>query len=180
MASGLIFPTSVYGVLSEVYGTAVTAYANTPGGFPQGSGLQLGMFGVLFDGTMCRLLKSMGAVNQYDAVYNQGGNSNDYQVLQTTTVNQFVVGTNDRSGSNALAANNIAWFTTKGNGVVNTLASLTAGTMLVSSVQPGYLAAYTPGVANTSNGQITLNSTQLNISLENSSTSQGPYPALFR
>lgn len=179
MAAGMIFPTSVYGTLADVYGTNVAQYANTLG-FPQGAGMQLGMFGVLFDGTMCRLLKALSGVNQYDAVYNQGGNSNDYQVLQCTDVNQFCVGTNDRSGSTPLVSGNIAWMTTRGNGIVNCLGSLPAGQMLVSNPQDGYLGPYSPGVANLSTGVITGFSSQLNISLENLTTSQGPYPALFK
>jgi len=176
MASGFIFPTSVYGAVSEVYGSAVPAYANTPGGFPQGSGLQLGMFGVLFDGTICRLLKSMGAVNPYDAVTAQSGNGNDYQVLQTNAPQQYVIGANDRSGSTPLVLNNIAWFTTRGNATINVLGSLSAGTLLASSVNPGILGAYSPGAANLQTGVITSESFQSNLILENLTSSIGAYP----
>ncbi len=179
MASQMIFPTSAYGQLNDVYGTNVPQYTNSQG-FPQGAGLQLGQFGVLFDATIVRLLKALSVFNQYDAAYVQSGNSNDYQVLQANAVNQFVVGTNDRSGSNGLTSGSIAWFTTRGNGIVNAQSSLGGGSMVVSSTQAGYVGPYTPGVANTSNGTITGNSTQQNISLENPTTSAGPYPALFR
>ena len=176
MASGFIYPTTVYGAISEVYGSAVPAYANTPGGFPQGSGLQLGMFGVLFDGTMCRLLKSMGVINPFDAVTIQTGDSNDYQVLQTSAIQQYIIGANDRSGSTPLGANNIAWFTTRGNAIMNVLPSLAGDSPVVSNTQPGYAGAYSPGVANLGTGVITGYSTQTNIILENSTTVQGAYP----
>ncbi len=176
MASGFIYPTTVYGQISEVYGSAVPAYANTPGGFPQGSGLQLGMFGVLFDGTMCRLLKSMGVINPFDAVTIQTGNSNDYQVLQAYAIQQYIIGANDRSGSTPLEANNIAWFTTRGNVFMNVLGSLAGGSPVVSNTQPGYAGPYSPGITNLTNGTITLNSIQTNIILENPTTVQGAYP----
>lgn len=175
-----IFPMSRYGQLSDVYGSAVPQYANTPGGFPQGAGLRLGEFGILFDGTFCQLLKALSGVNPFDGVYVQPNNGNPYQVLQTTAPNQFVVGANDRSGNNPLVANNIAWFTTHGLATVNTQSSLNAGTMLVSSNQPGFLGPYTPGVTNLSNGTINNNSTQLSINLLNTAANQGPYPVLFK
>ena len=176
MASSFIFPTSIYGAISEVYGSAVPAYANTLGGFPQGSGLQLGSFGVLFDGTMCRLLKSMGVINPFDAVTIQTGNSNDYQVLQATALQHYIIGANDRSGSTPLAANNIAWFTTRGNAIINCLGSLSGNTPVVSNGQAGYLGPYSPGVANLGTGVITTYSIQTNLLLENNTTSQGTYP----
>lgn len=174
-----IFPMSRFGQLSDVYGTAVSQYANT-GGFPQGSGLRLGEFGLLFDGSMCRLLNAKGVVNQYDAVYVQGGNSNDYNVLQAGAVNEPVVAVNDRSGSTPLAANNIAWMSSRGIGTANVLAGLSANTVLVSSSTPGYLGAYNSGTANLSTGVVSGQSSQQNIYLLNATTAAGAYPVLLR
>lgn len=176
MASGFIFPTTIHGTAADVYGTAVPAYANNPGGFPNGTGLQIGMFGVLFDRTICRLLKSAGGINNFDAVTFQTNNSNDYTVQQATLASHYVVGANDRSGSTPLVANNIAWFTTQGLATMNIAPSLTAPMQLASNGTPGQLGQYTPGTANTSTGVISGYSVQTNLSLLNTTTSAGAYP----
>lgn len=174
MASGFIFPVSVYGQVSDVFGTNITAYANTLG-FPGGSGLQLGMFGVLFDRTICRLIKAGGGINPNDAMYNQIGNSNDYTLLQTTALGQKVLAINDRAGSTPLVSGNIAWATEQGIATANVLGSLTAGAQtLVSSATAGFLGPYTMGTVSGANviGQ----SVQTNIDLLNTTTTQGTYP----
>lgn len=178
MVQGFIFPTTVYGTVSEVYGTAVPAYAST-GGYPYSSGLITGMFGVLFDLTVCRLLRAVGGINNFDAVTYQPNNSNDYSVQQASAASQFVMAANDRSGSTPLVANNIAWMTVKGIATVNLAPSLTAPVQLAANGTPGQLGAYTPGTANTSTGVISGQSVQTNLSLLNSTTSAGAYPVRF-
>jgi hypothetical protein len=161
-----IFPTSIYGGLSDVYGTAVTQYANNPGGFPLGSGLLLGQGGLLFDFSVTRLLNASGTVAQYAAVTYVIGNSNDYTVATTTTANTIpIIATNDRAGSTSLATNNTAWMTTKGIGTTNCAGSVTAPKMLCSSATAGQLQAVTAGT-----------SVQFNIALLNTTTSAGAYP----
>lgn len=176
MATGPIFPVTIHGTLADVYGTPIAAYANNFNGLPLGVGLQLGMFAVMFDMTIVRLLKASGGINNFDAVTYQTGNSNDYTVTQTSALNQFVVGANDRSGATPLVASNVAWMTTKGIANFNVAPSLTAPAQLVSGATPGQLALYTPGTANVSTGIITGYSIQLNLSLLNTTTSAGAYP----
>jgi hypothetical protein len=165
MASFTIFPTSLYGQASDVYGTAVTAYANT-NGFPGGSGLVLGQFGVLFDGTELRLFKANAGIAQYNAVKFVIGNSNDYTVINTATVNvDAVAAVNDRAGSTALVANNIAWMTSRGIGTANVAASITAPVPLASSATAGQLGAFTAGT-----------SLYPLVQLLNTTTTAGSYP----
>lgn len=179
MAQGFIFPTSVYGTISEVYGTAVPAYANT-GGFPYGSGLQLGMFGLLFDGTLCRLLRSVGGVNPFDAVVCQTSNSNDYSVQQANAANQYLVAVNDRAGATPLVANNIAWMTEAGLGTVNCLGGIAAGNNVGATSTAGFVGLLTDGLANLQTGAVTGGSLNSNILLLNSTTLQGAYPVRFQ
>jgi hypothetical protein len=170
MASFGIFPVTVYGQASDVYGTAVTAYAST-NGVPPGSGLILGQFVQLFDSTVCRLLKANAGINQYNAIQIVSQLSNDYTVQQlpATANTLFCAGANDRAGSTALVANNYAWMTTYGIATCNVVASQTAPAFLVSSGTAGSLQAATAGT-----------SLQSNILLLNTSTTAGPYPVLFR
>src|ERR1700676_5482551 len=145
MAAGMIFPTSVYGQLSDVYGTNVTQYSANANGLPLNVGLQLGMFGVLFDHTICRLMKAAGTIAQYNAVTFSPGNSNDYTVVATSATGQAVVGTNDRSGSTSLVGGstyNVAWFTAYGNGTTLVAASVTGGTNLQTYGTTGQLQAW--------------------------------------
>lgn len=162
----VIFPTSIYGRIGDVYGTAVTAYANTQG-FPGGAGLVLGQFGVLFDGTEVRLLNATAGIAQFNAVTYVIANSSDYQAVNTTAVNQPVVGFNDRAGSTALVANNIAWMTTRGVGTVNAAATITAPAALVSSVTAGQLGSGTVGTSIYEGF----------VQLLNTTTTAGSYPA---
>lgn len=166
MASSWIFPTSLYGQLSDVYGTAVTAYANT-NGFPGGSGLILGTRGLLFDFTETTMCSAGGAVAQYAAVTYTIGNSNAYTGLVTTTTANTIpiVALNDRAGATALASNNYAWMTTRGLGTSLVAASTTAPKFLVSNTVAGQLVAATAGT-----------SLQANILLLNTTTTAGSYP----
>lgn len=166
MASGMIFPTSVYGTISDVYGIAVTAYANS-NGFPVNSGLILGQRGVLFDFTELTLCNAGGTVAQYSAVTYNIGHSNMYaSVVTTATVNTVpIVAISDRAGSTALATNNIAWMTTRGLASSLVLTTITAPAYLVSSGTAGTLTAATPGT-----------SSQSNIFLLNTTTSTTNWP----
>jgi hypothetical protein len=166
MASAWIFPTSVYGQLSDVYGTAVTAYANT-NGFPPGAGLLLGQRGLLFDFTETMLGSAGGTIAQYSAVTYNIGNSNVYSSLvTTTTVNTIpIVAVSDRAGATSLAANNYAWFTTRGLASSLVLTTITAPKALCSSATVGTLTGVTAGT-----------STQFNIFLLNTTTSTTNWP----
>lgn len=166
MASGIIFPTSIYGQLSDVYGTNITAYANS-GGFPTvATGLVLGMFGVLYDGTRVKLLKVANTVNANDCVGVSPGNSNDYNVIQLPATANTVpcVGVSDRAGQQ-LTAGGIAWMTVYGNAQANVAAGLTAPSNLCSSGVAGRLGAFTAGT-----------SVQSNLVLLNNTSAAGTYP----
>lgn len=162
-----IFPTGIYGQISDVYGTNVTQYANS-GGLPLGSGLVLGQFGVLFDATICRLFKANGTIAQYAAVTPVAGNGNDYTANTTTSLLAPITAVNDRGGSTSLTAGGIAWMTTFGNGTALVAASTTAVVGLAPSANPGILVAYNAAV-NNYNSPLLLNTT----------TTQGGYPVLF-
>ncbi len=172
MANGIIFPTSVYGQLSDLFGTNITAYGTAPNttGFPAGSGLKLGQFGLLFDGTIVKLLKAADSIAANDAVGIDIGNSNDYTVIQLEDTPDTVpcVGANDRLGA-ALVADDVAWMTIYGVATVNVAASITAPVALCSSAVAGQLSAVTPG-----------DSAQFNIFLLNTTTTAGNYPVVFR
>jgi hypothetical protein len=169
MASAWIFPTTLYGQPSDVYGTNVTQYANT-NGFPGGSGLILGNFGLLFDFTALRLFKANAGIAANQACTYVIGNSNDYTVVATSAANtQPVVSTNDRAGATALVANNIAWMTCYGLGTTLVAASITAPAGLTSSATAGQLAAYVAGT-----------STFNNVLLLNTTTAAGAYPVKFQ
>lgn len=162
----MIFPTSIYGRMGDVYGTAVTAYANT-NGVPGGSGLVLGQFGVLFDGTELRLLAASAGIAQYNAVKFVAGNSNDYTVANVASANtDLVAAVNDRAGSTALVANNYAWMTTRGIGTGSVSgAGFTAPVTLSPNGTAGQLGAFTAGT-----------SVLPNVQLLNTSTTAGGYP----
>jgi hypothetical protein len=167
MANQWIYPTTMYGQLSDVYGTAVTAYANT-NGFPPGSGMVLGTRGLLYDFTETALVNvGTGGAAQFSAVTYTIGNSNMFAaVVTTTTANTIpIVGVLDRSGSTALVANNIAWMTTRGLATSLVAASQTAPKFLVSSTTAGSLIAATAGT-----------SIQSNILQLNTTTTAGSYP----
>lgn len=168
MVMGFIFPTSVYGQISDTYGTNITAYANYQG-FPPNSGLVLGQFGVLFDGTVCKLLKASGAIAQYAAVTPVTGNSNALTVAATTATEQAVIAVNDRGGSVALATGGINWMTCYGLGTALIAASQTAGKAMVSTATAGTLTANLAG-------------TDIfdNVVLLNTSTTAGGYPVLLQ
>lgn len=171
MASQGIFPTSVYGPLSEVYGNAVTQYANNPNGLPLNVGLQLGMCVLLFDFTICQLLKAASAITQYQACTPAVGNSNEYSVQPTTSASQIMTATNDRGGSTALVGGstyNVAWMTTEGLGTVNVGASITGGAALQPSGTAGQLQAW----VNTN--------PQSNLLLLNTTTTAGAYPVYMQ
>lgn len=159
-----IFPTSVYGQISDTYGTAVTQYANT-NGFPGGSGLILGQGWLLYDFTIVNLLKSSGAVAANAAVTYVIGNGNIDTVATTTTANTVpIIAVNDRGG--ALSGSNyINWMTVRGLASALVAGSLTAPQFLVSSTSAGQLGAATAGT-----------SLQANIYLLNTTTSAGAYP----
>lgn len=164
----IIFPSSIYGLTTDKYGTNITAYNTAPNttGFPLGTGLKLGMFGMLFDGSVVRLLKAGGTIAANDAVSPKIALSNDYTVEQTPgTANTYPVqGVSDRFGA-SLSANDYAWMTTYGIATCNVAASLTAPLFLVSSAVAGRLAAAAAGT-----------SLQANIVLLNTSTTAGNYP----
>lgn len=164
-ATTIIFPTSVYGQIGDVYGTAVTAYANTQG-FPSGAGLILGQYGQLFDGTTVRLLNANAGIAQYNAVKYIIAQSNDYTVVNTATVDaDCVAAVNDRAGATALVQNNIAWMTARGIAQCNVAASLTAPARLASSNVAGRLGAFTAGTSLTND-----------IWSLNTTTTAGAYP----
>jgi hypothetical protein len=163
-----IFPTSIYGSLGDVYGTAVTQYNTYPNttGFPAGSGLILGMFGILFDGTVTRMLAANVTIAQYSACTYVVGNSNDYTVALTTTANTVpITAFADRSGTTSLVQNNYAWMTTWGIGTAKCAGSLTAPLVLCGNGTSGQLAGVTAGT-----------STQFNLFLLNTTTTAGGYP----
>jgi hypothetical protein len=151
MPSGIIFPTHVYGTLSDKYGTNITAYndatkGNTTG-FPPGSGLQLGQFGILFDGSQVKMCKANGTINASDFV-SPAAVANDYTVVQTpATINtQFLLGVNDRVGAQ-LVANDFAWMSIYGLTTANVAAGVAAGSMLTSSAVAGRAMAGAAGVS---------------------------------
>lgn len=166
--AGFIFPTSIYGRTGDVYGTNITQYANSQG-FPPGSGLVLGQFGVLFDGTVCRLLTASAGIVQFAAVTVVIGNSNANTVVTTSAAEQPVIAVNDRAGSTALVANNIAWMTTYGLGTALIAASQTANKAMVSTTTAGTLSASTAGTDIFNN-----------VILLNTSTTLGGYPVLLQ
>lgn len=172
MASQWIFPTSMYGLLSDVYGTAVTQYNTYPNttGFPAGSGLTLGQFGLLFDGSMTRMFKASAGIAQNLAVTYVIGNSNDYTVQTTTTANTIpIIASSDRAGSTALVANNYAWMTCYGIANTTILSAYTAPVYLVSSATAGNLQSATAGT-----------SIGANVLLLNTSTgANGVFPVKF-
>jgi hypothetical protein len=169
MATGFIFPTSVYGQISDVYGTAVTQYNTSPNttGFPPGCGLILGQRGILFDFTECVMAAANGTIAQYSAVTYTIANSNVYGgMVTTTTVNTIpIVAVSDRAGSTSLAANDYAWMTTRGLATSLVLTTITAPKFLVSSGTAGTLTAATAGT-----------SIQANILLLNTTTSTTSWP----
>lgn len=172
MANEIVFPIGRYGTLSGVYGTNITQYNTYPNttGFPAQSGMKVGEFGLLFDGTQVRLLKSAGGVNANDTVSYQINNGNDYTVSQLPAQSNIpAVAVNDRGGQ-ALAAGGIAYMTQRGIASANVGANLTAPAFLASSaaVAAGFLG---PAVAGTS--------FQTNFYLLNSSTLAGVYPVLI-
>lgn len=167
MANGIIFPTHVYGQLSDKYGLNITAYNTSPNtsGFPAGSGLQLGQFGELFDGTVVRMVKATNSIAQNDAVTLSPGNGNNYTVKDLPGVvnTGFITGVNDRVGG-ALIANDFAWMTVYGNGTGNVAGSTAAGSSLTSSATAGQMQAATIGT-----------SANTNVFLPNASTTAGAY-----
>lgn len=166
MASGIIFPTSVFGQLSDVYGTNIPAYANS-GGFPAvATGLVLGMFGILFDGSQVQLFKAANTINISDCCGIAPNQGNDYTVNQLAGVANVTpcAAVNDRGGQQ-LNAGGIAWMTVYGNAQANVAAGLTAPSFLSSSGIAGRLGAYTVG-----------SSIQTNLLLLNATTIAGIYP----
>jgi hypothetical protein len=168
-----IFPTSVYGQISDTYG--LPTYT-TSTGFPQNAtGLVLGQGWLLFDFTVVNLLKSSGAIAANAACTFQAGNSNFYTVLaalSTTTAGQVpVVAINDRGGALTVTGG-INWMTTSGLATALVAASLpassaTTGTPLVSSaITAGQL------VASAGAGSSYYN----NVVLLNATTTAGAYP----
>lgn len=154
MANGIIYPPTVYGALNAKYGTNITQYNTAPNttGFPAGSGLSLGMIGMLFDGTQVQLLKGgsgavTAAANDFLSLIKGASNFN-YNVQQVpgtaNTVNLMAV--NDRLGG-SLAAGDIAWATVVGNASGNTATGLTGGNLVASSAVAGRAGAYTAGTS---------------------------------
>ena len=169
--AGIIFPSHVYGILTDKFGVNITAYNTAPNttGFPSGSGLVLGTFGLLFDGTLVKMLRAAGNIAANDAVSISIGNSNDYRVIQTpATADVFPVqGVSDRVGA-ALVSGDFAWMTIYGLATANCAAGIVAPQALVSSAVAGRLAAATAGV-----------SIQSNIVLLNTTVAAGNYPVFI-
>jgi len=168
-----IFPTTVYGQISDSYGLPTYTTSN---GFPAAStGLVLGQGWLLFDFTVVQLIKSASAIAANAACMPQAGNSNIYTCLPaiaTTTAGQApVVAFNDRGGALS-AVGGINWMTTSGLGTSLVAASLpasssTTGTPLVSSTTTaGQLVASAGAGASYYN----------NVLLLNASTVAGSYP----
>lgn len=168
-----IFPTSVYGQLSDSYGLPTyTATTSFPG--PPGTGLILGQGWLLFDFAIVNLLKSAGAIAANAACTFQSGNSNTYTVqsaLSTTNSGQVPLSAvNDRGGAIS-AVGAINWMTTNGLATVLCSASLPA-----SSSTSG-----TPlGVSNLVSGQMTsvaaATAFYSNCWLLNATAAAGAYP----
>jgi hypothetical protein len=170
MASAWIFPTSIYGQLSDVYGTAITQYNTAPNttGFPPGAGLILGQRGLLFDFTETTLCSiGSGGCAQFSALTYTIALGNAFSSLvTTTTVNTIpIVAIADRSGATALVQNNYAWCTTRGLASSLVLTGKTAPAFLVSSGTAGTLTGATPGT-----------SSQANIFLLSTTTSTTNWP----
>ena len=172
MAREIIIPVARYGKLDEKYGINITQYNTYPNttGFPAGAGLELGQFGLLFDGTEVRLLKAAGTIANKDAVTIEIGNSNDYNVIITpTTVDTPVHAANDRLGA-ALVSDDVVWMTTRGIASVNCAASITAPQFLTNSTAvTGRLMTSVAGTHR-----------QDNLHLLNTTTTAGAYPVFFR
>jgi hypothetical protein len=169
-----IFPTSVYGQLSDTYGLPTYTTNN---GFPTSStGLVLGQGWLLFDFTIVQLLKSaVGTIAANAACTPQGGNGNIYTVqsaLSTTTAGQVpVVAINDRGGA-LTTVGGINWMTTSGLATALVAASLPAssatnGSPLVSSATTTGQLTATAGAAS---------SYYNNVILLNATTVVGAYP----
>ena len=171
-----IFPTSIYGQISDSYG--LPTYTNSSIPYPSGSGLVTGQGWLLFDFTIVNLLKCFGAVAANAACNFVAGNSNFYTVqaaISTTNVGQApVTAINDRGGTLSVSGG-INWMTTAGLATALCSASLTASTATTG----------TPVVSSTTvAGQLTASggpsvSYYTNVLLLNNTSSAGAYPVLI-
>lgn len=170
-----IFPTSVYGQISDTYG--LPAYT-TSTGFPSGSGLVLGQGWLLFDFTIVQLMKCVGAIAANAACNYQAGNGNVYNVQTAMIASGGAIGSvpvtaiNDRGGA-LTSVGGINWMTTTGLASVLVAASQTAstntnGAPLGASAVAGQLTAVSGGA--------TFN----NVLLLNNTSAAGVYPVSFQ
>jgi hypothetical protein len=169
-----IFPTSVYGQLSDSYGLpGYTATVGFPG--PTGSGLVLGQGWLLFDFTIVNLLKCVGAIAANAACNPVGGLTYVVQsAISTGFVGQVpVTAINDRGGALTVSGG-INWMTTSGAATALCSASLPASTaptgtpLAVSNIVSGQLTAAAAGVAFYSN-----------VILLGATSAAGAYPVLL-
>ena len=171
-----IFPTSVYGQLSDTYGLP-TYTANS--GFPAGAGLILGQGWLLFDFTIVQLVKCIGAIAANAACNYQAGNSNEYNVQSAVTLGGGANGTvpitaiNDRGGAITVVGG-INWMTVQGLASALCSASLTAstntgGAPLGASATTGVLTSVAVGSALFNN-----------VLLLNNTAAAGAYPVLLQ
>jgi hypothetical protein len=168
-----IFPTSVYGQLSDSYG--LPTYTTNNGFPPTSTGLVLGQGWLLFDFSVVQLIKAAAAIAANAACMPQAGNGNIYTclpALATTTAGQApVIAFNDRGGA-LTTIGGINWMTTSGLATSLVSASLpassaTTGTPLVSSTTVAGQLTASAGPSN---------SYYNNVMLLNASTVAGAYP----
>lgn len=174
-----IFPSSVYGQLSDSYGLPTyTSTVGFPG--PTGSGLVQGQGWLLFDFTMVNLLKAAASIAANAACMFQAGNSNFYTVVNAVTAGSNAVGTapvtaiNDRGGA-LTTIGGYNWMTTYGLATALVAASQQAssnstGVPIGASSTAGVLTSV--GAAGTPYYN--------NVMLLNTTTTQGAYPVLLQ
>lgn len=174
-----IFPTSVYGQLSDSYGEPTYTNALNPFSNNTSTGLILGQGWLLFDFTIVNLLQSASSSIPANAACTfQAGNSNFYYVIVGQSVTNPgtmpIMAINDRGGALS-AVGGINWMTTRGLASALVAASQTASSntggmnMAISAAAPGYLTASTPGV-----------SVFANAWLLNNTSAAGVYPIFLR
>jgi hypothetical protein len=174
-----IFPTSVYGQLSDSYGLPTyTATVGFPG--PPGTGLVQGQGWLLFDFTMVNLLKAAASIAANAACMVQSGSSNFYTVINAVTSGSNAVGTapvtaiNDRGGA-LTTIGGYNWMTTYGLGTVLVAASQTS-TFASTGVPVG--ASSTAGVLTSVGAAGT--AYYNNVLLINTTTTAGAYPVILQ
>lgn len=172
-----IFPTSVYGQLSDSYGLpSYTATTGFPG--PNGSGLVLGQGWLLFDFTVVNLLKAAASIAANAACNPVAGTGNFYTVQSAVIAGGANNGTapitaiNDRGGALSTVGA-INWMTMQGLASALCAGSLTAssntnGAPLGASAVTGQLTSLTAG-----------SYLYNNVILLSNTTTAGAYPVLI-